>query len=151
MPDRPLDNVIHHLRRVVRHDGGGELTDAQLLDNFVRRRDEAAFELLVWRHATLVLGTCRRLLHDRHEAEDAFQAAFLVLGRKAATISKRESVGSWLYKVACRIAQRARARSAKRACCPLPGDLPARVGTDEVLWRDLRPVLDEEVARLPEK
>jgi RNA polymerase sigma factor (sigma-70 family) len=151
MPDRPLDSVIQHLRRVVRQDGGGELTDAQLLDNFVRRRDEAAFELLVWRHAALVLGTCRRLLHDRHEAEDAFQATFLVLVRKAASISKRESVGSWLYKVACRIAGRARSRSAKRACCPLPGDLPARADTDEVLWRDLRPVLDEEVARLPEK
>jgi RNA polymerase sigma factor (sigma-70 family) len=151
MPDRPLDGVIHHLRRVVRQDGGGELTDAQLLDRFVRHRDEAAFELLVWRHAALVLGTCRRLLHDRHEAEDAFQATFLVLVRKAASISKRASVGSWLYKVACRIAGRARSRSARRACRPLPTDIPARADSDEVLWRDLRPVLDEEVARLPEK
>jgi RNA polymerase sigma factor (sigma-70 family) len=152
MPDRPLDSVIQHLRRAVRQDGGGELTDAQLLDRFLQHRDEAAFELLVWRHAALVLGTCRRLLHDRHEAEDAFQATFLVLIRKAASISKRDSVASWLYKVACRVAGRARSRAAKRACCPLPGDdLPAREGADEVLWRDLRPVLDEEVARLPEK
>src|SRR5215470_15928592 len=134
MPDRPLDNVIHHLRRVVRHDGGGELTDAQLLDNFVRRRDEAAFELLVWRHATLVLGTCRRLLHDRHEAEDAFQATFLVLVRKAASLRKGESLAAWLHTVACRVARRARARGAKHGCVALPDDdIPAREPTDDVL------------------
>jgi RNA polymerase sigma factor (sigma-70 family) len=152
MPDRPLQSVMHHLRRVVSREGAGDLSDAQLVDDFVRRRDEAAFELLVWRHAGLVLGVCQRLLHDRHEAEDAFQATFLVLVRKAASLSKRESVGAWLHKVACRIARRARTRAAKRPCGALPGDdMPARKPTDEVLWRDLRPVLDEEVNRLPEK
>jgi RNA polymerase sigma factor (sigma-70 family) len=152
MADRPLQNVIHHLRRVVSREKTGELTDAQLLDDFVQRRDEAAFELLVWRHAALVLGTCRRLLHDRHEAEDAFQATFLVLIRKAASISNRDSLGSWLHKVAVRIAQRARTRAAKRSCQTLPGeDIPARESSEELLWRDLRPVLDEEVNRLPEK
>ncbi|HKI30904.1 MAG TPA: RNA polymerase sigma factor [Gemmataceae bacterium] len=152
MPNAPLQNVIHHLRRVVSREKTGDLTDAQLLDDFVQRRDEAAFELLVWRHAALVLGVCRRLLHDRHEAEDAFQATFLVLIRKAASISNRDSVGSWLHKVAVRIAHRARAQAAKRCCRALPGeDIPAREPTDEVLWRDLRPLLDEEVNRLPEK
>jgi RNA polymerase sigma factor (sigma-70 family) len=152
MPELPLRNILSYLRHSVAREESGDVTDAQLLDAFVRRRDEAAFELLVWRHAALVLGTCRRLLHDRHEAEDAFQATFLILVRKATTISKRASLGCWLHRVACRVAQRARLRTAKRAFAPLPGeDIPARAEPDEVLWRDLRPVLEEEVNRLPEK
>jgi RNA polymerase sigma factor (sigma-70 family) len=150
MPPAPLHSVIHHLRRAVTREDGG-LTDGELLDDFVRRRDEAAFELLVWRHGGMVLAACRRLLRDRHEAEDAFQATFLVFVRKAKSIRRRDAVGAWLHQVACRIAHRARARAAKRACQVLPGDdLPGRESPDEVLWRDLRPVLDEEVDRLPE-
>jgi RNA polymerase sigma factor (sigma-70 family) len=152
MPPYPLQTVIHHLRRAVTREENGGLTDAQLLDNFVRHRDEAAFELLVWRHGAMVFAACRRLLHDRHEAEDAFQATFLVLVRKAKSIRQGDSVGGWLHRVACRIARRARAQAARRAHQALPGDdLPAREGPDEVLWKDLRPVLDEEVDRLPEK
>jgi RNA polymerase sigma factor (sigma-70 family) len=152
MLTRPLQSIVHHLRRTVTGEQTSGLTDGQLLDAFVRRRDEGAFELLVWRHAGMVLGTCQRLLHDRHEAEDAFQATFLVFVRKAATISKHDSVGSWLHKVASRIAQRARSRAARHAHQPLPGDdLPAPEAPDEVLWRNLRPVLEEEVNRLPEK
>src|SRR5262249_15841043 len=73
-------------------------SDARLLRRFVRERDESAFELLVWRHGAMVYGLCRRLLRDHHDAEDAFQATLLVLARKAGSIGKRESVGSWLYK-----------------------------------------------------
>lgn len=152
MPHHPLDCVLHHLRRTALGEAAGDRTDAQLLDAFVRRRDECAFELLLRRHAALVLGACRRVLRDRHEAEDAFQATFLVFVRKAGTISKHGSVAGWLHRVAIRVAQRARARSAKQAHQPFPDDdFPARAGPDEVLWRDLRPVLDEEVDRLPEK
>jgi RNA polymerase sigma factor (sigma-70 family) len=152
MRDRLLPGVLDHLCRVVAQGQGGDLTDAQLLEAFVERREEAAFELLVWRHAALVLGVCRRLLHDRHEAEDAFQATFLVFVRKAGSIGKRDSVGSWLYKVAFRIAQRARIQASRRACADLPDEeLPGREPADDLLWRDLRPVLDEEVNRLPEK
>jgi RNA polymerase sigma factor (sigma-70 family) len=152
MLDRSLQNVIYHLRRAVGHAQPGDVTDAQLLDAFVRTRDQTAFELLVWRHAAMVLGACRRLLHDRHEAEDAFQATFLVLVRKAASISKRDSVGCWLHRVACRIARRARIRAVQRPHHTLPAEgLPARDSPDEVQWRDLREVLDEEVERLPEK
>jgi RNA polymerase sigma factor (sigma-70 family) len=152
MPDRPLQDVIYHLRQAVGRAEAGDVTDAQLLDAFVTRRDQAAFELLVWRHAAMVLGTCRRLLHDNHEAEDAFQATFLVFVRKAASISKRDSLGCWLHRVACRIAQRARVRAAHRPHHPLPEeDVPARESVDEVLWNDLGTVLDEEVNRLPEK
>jgi RNA polymerase sigma factor (sigma-70 family) len=148
----PLQGVIHHLRRAVAREESGDVTDAQLLDAFVRRRDEAAFELLLWRHASMVLGVCRRQLHDHHEAEDALQATFMIFVRKAATISKRDSVGCWLHRVACRIALRARAQAARRPKSTLSSDeVPAREGPDEVLWRDLRPVLEEEVDRLPEK
>jgi RNA polymerase sigma factor (sigma-70 family) len=152
MRNQMLPGVLDHLCRVVAQGSAGELTDGQLLDAFVERRDEAAFELLVWRHAALVLGVCRRLLHDRHEAEDAFQATFLVFVRKARSIGKRDSVGSWLYKVAFRIAQRARTQASRRACTDLPEEgVPDREPGDDLLWRDLRPVLDEEVNRLPEK
>src|SRR5712692_5379354 len=75
----------------------GGLTDAQLLDRFLTEHDEAAFELLVWRHGPMVLRVCRRILRDAHGAEDAFQATFLTLACKAGSIGKRESVGSWLY------------------------------------------------------
>src|SRR6202453_129126 len=153
MADGQLRAVIGQLRRLIGGQGGSTLTDSQLLDAFVARRDEAAFEVLVWRHGTMVFNLCRRILHDAHQAEDAFQATFLVFVRKASSIGKRESLGSWLYKVAFRIACRARARSAKN----VPGvadvdGLSAGTAPDEdVVWRDLKPVLDEEINRLPEK
>ena len=128
------------------------MSDAQLLDDFVTRQDEASFEVLVWRHGSMVLSVCQRVLHDSHEAEDAFQATFLVFARKAGSVGKSEALGSWLYKVAFRVALRLRARLAQRGGRDEPvDDLPAREVADEVLWRDLRPVLDEEIDRLPEK
>jgi RNA polymerase sigma factor (sigma-70 family) len=124
-------------------------TDAQLLERFVQGREEAAFELLVWRHGPMVLNVCRRVLRCEHDAEDAFQASFLALARKAAAIGKRASVGSWLYKVAYRVALRARTRSPAQ---PLPAEPPADASAPEpladLLRRELRSVLDEEVHRL---
>jgi RNA polymerase sigma factor (sigma-70 family) len=133
----------------------GGLTDAQLLDRFLTKRDEAAFELLVWRHGPMVLRVCRRILRDVHGAEDAFQATFLTLACKAGSIGKQEAVSSWLYKVAYRIALRAQAGVAKRArhekpmveCLAATGSAPP----DEAAWRELGPLLDAEVQRLPEK
>ena len=90
------------------------LTDGQLLESYVARGEEAAFEALVRRHGPMVLGVCRRILNHGHDAEDAFQATFLVLVRKAASIVPREVVGNWLYGVACRTAMKARAMAAKR-------------------------------------
>src|SRR6266404_3914775 len=136
--------------------GGLERSEAgaeeSLLERFAQQRDEAAFAGLVQRHGPQVLGLCRRILQHQQDAEDAFQATFLVLARKAGTISKRECVGSWLYSVAFRIAQRARAKRARLPVSePNPPEIPVADPTPDLLWRDLRPILDEEVNRLSPK
>src|SRR5258708_4344569 len=84
--------------------GPEPLTDRQLLELFVRQRDQSAFSALVERHGGMVLGVCRRVLADAHDAEDAFQAAWLVLARKAASVRWSEDVGGWLQQVAYRVA-----------------------------------------------
>jgi RNA polymerase sigma factor (sigma-70 family) len=147
-----LRGVIRGLRRAVGPAGGGGLTDADLLRRWVAGRDEGAFEALLWRHAAAVLGVCRRVLGDAHEAEDAAQATFLTLARKAAAIGRRQAVAAWLYSVAYRAALRAQSRR-PRTVVQSPRDLgtvPARPDEDPA-WRDLRPVLDEEIGRLPAK
>ncbi len=147
-----LQAAIGQLRRVIGGRGGCRLSDAQLLEDFVTRGDQASFEVLVWRHGALVLSLCQRVLRDNHAAEDAFQATFLVFARKAGSIGRRAAVGGWLYRVAYRVALRLRSRTARRSAREEPAhDLPARAEADEVVWRDLRPVLDEEIGRLPEK
>src|SRR4051794_15360672 len=92
----------------------GGLSDGQLLDRFVRRREEAVFEAVVHRHGPMVWGVCRRVLRDHHDAEDAFQATFLVLARKATSVVPREKLGNWLYGVAYQTAVNARAMRARR-------------------------------------
>src|SRR5260370_6044332 len=95
-----ISEVVQHLRRAtLRHDEAG-LTDGQLLGRFIEQRDEAAVAVLVRRHGPMVWGVCRRILRTHHDAEDAFQATFLVLIRKAGSVRKREIVGNWLYGVA---------------------------------------------------
>jgi len=131
----------------------GDVCDGQLLDRFVDRRDEGAeeaFAMLVRRHGPMVFGVCRRVLSNSHEVEDAFQATFLVLARKAATIIRRETLANWLYGVALRTAKDARTRALRRRALEervnqlrvihAPGDDPAE---------ELRAILDEELARLP--
>src|SRR5262249_42570703 len=87
--------LTRYLRRLLGPASGGGLTDAQLVERFVAERDEAAFEVLLWRHGPMVLAVCRRLLRHEQDAEDAFQATFLVLARKAASIGRRQAVGAW--------------------------------------------------------
>src|SRR5690349_13314676 len=96
MPAGTADHMLQRLRRTVLCPNGGGLTDGQLLEGFVTRRDEAAFEALVRRHGPMVLGVCRRVIGHEADAEDAFQAAFLVLVRRAASIVPREKVGNWI-------------------------------------------------------
>jgi RNA polymerase sigma factor (sigma-70 family) len=153
MADESLRMLVRRLRRATDPRGDAALSDAQLLERFITERDEAAFELLVWRHGTMVLNLCRRVLRQEQDTEDAFQATFLILARKARSIGKRQACASWLYKVAYRVALAARAEAAPRAAreSPCPEQLPAAEASDDLIWRDLRPLLDEEVTRLPEK
>lgn len=109
MAINPLDEVIQHLRRIL-HDGAG-LTDGQLLQDYISRRDEGAYAALVRRHGPMVWGVCRRVLNNHHDAEDAFQATFLVFVRRAASIASRELLANWLYGVAHQTALKARASS----------------------------------------
>lgn len=129
-----------------------ETSDAQLLERFVLQHDEAAFTALLQRHGPLVWSVCLRQLQEEHAAEDAFQATFLVLVRKASSVSKRASLSSWLYGVALRVAARARKQEIDRR--NRERSVPTQqVGdfTTEVAWKELRPMLDEEIQRLPEK
>ena len=146
------NKAIRQLRRVLLLQDGADPTDGQLLGWFVEQHDEVAFEALVRRHGPMVLGVCRRLLHNEHDAEDAFQATFLVLVRKAASIVPRETVVNWLYGVAYLTAFRARVSNAKRG--ERQKQLMRVAQTTSVSpdpWDDLRILLDREVSRLPEK
>src|SRR6266542_2781109 len=109
-----LSGVIQHLRRAMPLRDGAGLTDGQLLVDFNSRRDEAALAALVQRHGPMVWGVCRRVLSNYHDAEDAFQATFLVLVRRAASIASPELLANWLYGVAHQTALKARATVAKR-------------------------------------
>jgi RNA polymerase sigma factor (sigma-70 family) len=127
------------------------LPDAQLLERFVRQRDEAAFTALVVRHGPMVLGVCRRLLRQETDVEDAFQAAFLVLARKAGGIARGELLAGWLYGVALRVASRLRADIRRRDRQRRDLDLSEATATVGADVSDLPALLDEEVGRLPTK
>jgi RNA polymerase sigma factor (sigma-70 family) len=144
-----LSAVTRFVRRVAERDAHC-LTDQQLLDRFTRHRDEAAFADLVRRHGPMVLSVCRRVLGHEQDAEDVFQAAFLVLVRKAGSIRQQQSVGGWLFRVCYRLALRARASGSRRRERPTaPADLAALAAAAPP--RDpLQPALDEALQRLPE-
>jgi RNA polymerase sigma factor (sigma-70 family) len=151
MPTSSMGDVIQQIRRSVVLSEGGGLTDGQLLGQFLDGRDADAFAALVKRHAPMVWGVCRRLL-SYHDAEDAFQATFLVLVRKAAAVRPRELLANWLYGVAFRTARRSRATAAKRRgrekqVSPMPEPAVA----EPELCTDLRPLLDQELSRLPDR
>ncbi len=150
MTANQASQVVQHLRRALLLRDGTGLTDGHLLGCFIERRDEAAFAALVNRHGPMVWGVCRRLL-NHHDAEDAFQATFLVLFRKAAVIRPREMVANWLYGVAHQAALKARRTLARRGAREKPvSDMPEPAASQE-LWDDLKPLLDRELSRLPDK
>ncbi|HEY2909314.1 MAG TPA: sigma-70 family RNA polymerase sigma factor, partial [Gemmataceae bacterium] len=126
-------------------------TDADLLARFTESSDEAAFELLVRRHSGMVYAACRRLLHDHNDADDAFQAVFLILARKAGSIARAEVVAGWLHRVAVRAALHLRAARARRHNREQPGveQLPAPGESSDA--GELARVLDEEIGRLPSR
>jgi membrane fusion protein, heavy metal efflux system len=152
MASRQTSAVLRFIRQIATTQEPGALPDRELLERFLTQGDEVAFATLVKRHGPLVLAVCRRVLHHTQDAEDAFQATFLVLVRKAGSISRRDSVGSWLYGVATRIALKARTQIArKRAQETAFRDLAAPQPPRELAGNDFGPALDEEVNRLPEK
>jgi RNA polymerase sigma factor (sigma-70 family) len=128
-----------------------DTADRELLERFVTARDGAAFAALVQRHGPMVLGVCRRLLHDAHEAEDAFQATFLVLVSKARSIGRPQLLGAWLHGVAYRTAARARQAARRRARAREATTMPDSDLAVELAWRELRQVLDEELGNVAEK
>jgi RNA polymerase sigma factor (sigma-70 family) len=152
MPAMPMREVLQHLRNVLLQANSADLTDGQLLERFVASREPAALEALVRRHAPMVWGVCRRVLGNHHDAEDAFQAAFLVLVRKGASVYPRARIGNWLYGVAHQTALKARANSAQRKAREKSvTEMPEPAAKDPDCWNDLQPELDQEVSRLPEK
>jgi RNA polymerase sigma factor (sigma-70 family) len=157
MGNRSLHPVLHYLRRLgPRPAPECESDDGQLLGRFLGHRDQAAFTAIVRRHGAMVWGVCARRLGETPDAEDAFQATFLVLVRKAPALRGPGSLGPWLYGVANRTALKAEGRNARRMAREktLPncaaGELGGEAGPEHP-WGELRPVLDEELGRLPEK
>ncbi len=147
-----LDAVLRHIRKLVRAPETASTTDRQLLDRFVFGREESAFAAIVERHGPMVMGVCRRVLRNAQDAEDAFQATFLVLARKAGALHWRESVGGWLYEVACRVARKARADNARRQCHERQVEImPSADPLSLAAGREIQAVLEEELCRLPEK
>jgi RNA polymerase sigma factor (sigma-70 family) len=143
MPTSPVTSLIEHICRAV-----PPLGDAELLERFVERRDETALAALVKRHGPMVWGVCRRVL-GHHDAEDAFQATFIVLVRKAASVKPREMVANWLYGVARQAALQALTAARRRSKEVQVAQMPDTEAPQD-RWADMRPILDEELSRLPD-
>jgi RNA polymerase sigma factor (sigma-70 family) len=147
-----LSTLVRHLRWVLSAEQASGLSDAQLLEHFVKEEDETAFAALMHRHGRMVLGVCRRALGNVQDAEDIYQATFVILARNARRIRKRDAIGSWLYQVAYRLAHKMRRRGERRrlhesqVAAAAHGDPLA-----EVMWREVRDILDTELASLPDK
>jgi RNA polymerase sigma factor (sigma-70 family) len=151
MAGSQTSKVLRHLRAAALLQDATGLTDGQLLGRFLDDRDEAAFAALLRRHGPMVWGVCRRLL-NLHDAEDAFQATFLVLVRKAATVVPREMVPNWLYGVAHQAALQARRAALRRRARERPvAAVPEPPAARQDLYDDLRHLLDRELSRLPDK
>ncbi len=142
--------VLHQIHRLIDSHDPDNLSDRELLECFILRRDEAAFTTLLHRHGPMVMRVCRRVLHDRHAAEDAFQATFLVLACKASSVRRREGVGGWLHGVAYRLALKALRQARRRPPEPTAA-AAAPDPLDELTLREAQAVLDEELRKLPAK
>lgn len=148
MADTPLRGAVQQIRRLAELDAP-RTTDGQMLERFLADQDQGAFAELVRRLGPLVLGVCRRLLHNSHDVEDAFQATFLVLVRKAGSIARREAVGGWLHQVAWNAAIRARARTQRQAMVERAAAMTSDPPAPPAKPCELFGILDEEVNRLP--
>jgi RNA polymerase sigma factor (sigma-70 family) len=147
-----INGVVQHLRATVLLRDGAGLTDGQLLADYINQSDDAALAALVRRHGPMVWGVCRRVLGNYHDAEDAFQATFLVLVRKATSIVPRQKVANWLYGVARQTALKARAAAARRKGRERQvTEMSDRAPAEPDRRPDLQALLDEELSRLPGK
>jgi RNA polymerase sigma factor (sigma-70 family) len=147
-----LTRLIHGVRTAAPECEPASISDGELLEAFLDRRDETAFASLVKRHGGMVLGVCQRVIGHRHDAEDAFQAVFLVLARKAGSIAPRDLVGNWLHGVAYRTALQARSRLGRhRARERQVKAMPQATATAELELQELHQVLDRELQALSEK
>src|SRR5579884_3903586 len=145
-------DFLRYLRTLTARQATGLLSDQQLLERFLHERSEASFAALVARHGPMVLSVCRRILQHAQDAEDAFQATFLVLARKAGSIRKQTSLGSWLHGVAYHSAECLRAKTRRRTAHERRlNAAPPGEAMDDITWRELRSVLDDELRSLPEK
>ncbi len=152
MADGTMTHVLNELRRAALLQAGGERSDQELLDAFLRHRDEQAFAILVHRHGPMIYALCRRLLGNAQDAADAFQSVFLVLVEKARSIRSRAALGAWLYAVAYRTSLKARTRRQRRqAREQSAGTLPEPEVAMEIPSDDVLALLDEEVSALPER
>ena len=152
MVSTPTGSLLHGIRKMVAAQTGPAMSDQQLMERFCREQDQAAFAALVERHGGMVFAVCRRILGHVQDAEDACQATFLVLARKAASIRRTNSLPSWLHRVAYHVAADLSRDIARRHGREEPAtDIPAADTTDEMTWREVRAVLDEELHRLPER
>jgi RNA polymerase sigma factor (sigma-70 family) len=149
--DEPLQSLLRRVRRATGRPEEGGVSDADLLGQFLSLGDEAAFELIVRRHERMVWGVCRRVAGDHHDAEDVFQATFLVLAKKARSVANRASLAAWLHQVAYRAALRARARARRALHLPQPEPGADHAPFAALEWRELRPLLDQALGQLPEK
>src|SRR6266851_1354422 len=127
-----------------------EADDGTLIRRFHERRDEDAFAELVRRHGPMVLGSCRRVLGDDHAAEDAFQATFLLLARRAVRLTRPGSLAGWLYATAVRVARAARRGEMRRRQREQQVVRPEMESPDDLTWREIRQIIDREIAHLPE-
>jgi RNA polymerase sigma factor (sigma-70 family) len=152
MAAKSIEHWLHQLRRTVLQSQGAGLSDGQLLQSFILQREAAAFEALLRRHGPMVLGVCRRILRHAQDAEDAFQATWLVFVRKANSISPPDMVANWLYGVAYRTALKARAATARRWVKERQVKEMAQSEIDpKAIWRELQQLLDQELNGLPDK
>jgi RNA polymerase sigma factor (sigma-70 family) len=146
-----IHHALRYLYGLFGRDASGTRADRDLLEAFAGRRDEAAFAALVERHGPLVWGVCRRMLAHEQDAEDAFQATFLVLARKAGSVPWHADVGNWLYAVAVRVARKARGRSERQRLRERAAVVGEHVNDPDPGRAELAALIDEEVGRLPEK
>jgi len=147
-----ISGVLQRLRHAALLQHCGQLTDHDLLERYIGARDESAFALLVKRHGPMILALCWRILRQQQDAEDAFQATFLVLARKCSAIRKREAVASWLHRVAFRAANKLRCTRARRQARETPWfDLPQMGCSDDLGTQETQRLLEEELNRLADK